>query len=202
MLFKKLGSFLLVSPTLISSFVVKPSLSPSFETTSFKSQNVNHLQPSIQLKPSTSNKSTQLNFFEKMFEEDGTLGKGITVGKVQVALQAIDRSSSSIFGILEQKARAGGDSPQQLARLGNEVCIALLRKSDDWTAACSSSTWFSEKDAGKAERSFNDLANKEAAKFEKVRFTRYGSLCFSKADLFKSIFLLVFILIGIHSWAR
>jgi len=103
----------------------------------------------------------------KVFEESGPLGKGITVGKVQVALQASDRSSSSIFGLLEKKAKSSGDSPAELARLCSDVSLALLRKSDDWTAACSSSEWFSGNDAGKAERTFNDLANKEAAKFEK-----------------------------------
>ena len=107
----------------------------------------------------------------KVFEESGPLGKGITVGKVQVALQASDRSSSSIFGLLEKKAKSSDDSPAQLAKLCSDVSLALLRKSDDWTAACSSSQWFSGNDAGKAERTFNDLANKEAAKFEKVSYT-------------------------------
>jgi uncharacterized membrane protein len=109
--------------------------------------------------------------FNKMFEESGPLGKGITVGKVQVALQCRDRNpKSSIFGLLEEKTNNGGSfSSNQLARLGNDVCLALLRKSDDWVSACSSSKWFSQNDQGKAESYFNDLANREAYKFEKVR---------------------------------
>ena len=97
------------------------------------------------------------------------LGKGITVGKVQVALISPTRSSDSVFGLLERKAANSGDSPEQLSRLANDVCLTLLRKSDDWISACSSSKWFSEKDAGKAESYFNDLANSEALKYEKVR---------------------------------
>ena len=109
-----------------------------------------------------------LNLFGKVFEESGPLGKGITVGKVQVCLNSKDRSPSSITGMLESKARSSGDSPQALSRLANEVSLTLLRKSDDWMGACSSSEWFSERDAGKAESLFNDWANREAAKFEKV----------------------------------
>jgi hypothetical protein len=109
-----------------------------------------------------------LHFFGKVFEESGPLGKGITVGKVQVCLNSKDRSPTSITGMLESKAKSTGDSPQALSRLANEVSLALLRKSDDWMGACSSSEWFSEKDSGKAESLFNEWANREAAKFEKV----------------------------------
>lgn len=103
-----------------------------------------------------------------MFEEEGPLGKGITVGKVQVALTASDRSANSIFGVLEKNARnAGSSNNQVLADLASDVCLGLLRRSDDWLAADSTSEWFGEKDAGKAESLFNDWANREASKFEK-----------------------------------
>mmetsp|Transcript_31578 Transcript_31578/g.46599 ORF Transcript_31578/g.46599 Transcript_31578/m.46599 type:complete len:260 (+) Transcript_31578:172-951(+) len=112
--------------------------------------------------------STQLYFFDKVFEESGPLGKGITVGKVQVAVLSNDRSSNSIFSLLEKSARnAGSSNSQVLSQLANEVCLALLRKSEDWTAACSESKWFSQKDAGGAESLFNEWANREATKFEK-----------------------------------
>ena len=101
--------------------------------------------------------------FDKMFEERGPLGKGITVGKVQIALTANDRSSSSIFGLLESKTRNTGDSSPELSRMANEVSLALLRKRDDWIAASSSSKWFSSKESGKAESYFNDLANTEVS---------------------------------------
>jgi uncharacterized membrane protein len=112
--------------------------------------------------------------FNKIFEESGPLGKGITVGKVQVALQCRDRNpQTSILGLLERKTSNSGTgssfSNLQLARLGNEVCLALLRRSDDWVGACSSSKWFSQSDQGRAESHFNDVANREASKFEKVR---------------------------------
>ena len=131
-----------------------------------------------------SSSSTLNMIFGKMFEEEGPLGKGITVGKVQVALSTTDRSSStSIFRILEQASRSGGDSPQALSRLANNVCLALLRKKDDWVGACSESKWFSGNDEGKAESCFNDYANREAAKFEKVGFIlRYIQYIVFKID--------------------
>ena len=104
-----------------------------------------------------------------MFEEEGLLGKGITVGKVQVALMSFDRSADSICGILKDAAEECGDSNEELAGLANEICLALLRKSDDWISACSDSKWFSSNDAGKAESYFNTLAGAEAVKYEKVR---------------------------------
>ena len=116
--------------------------------------------------------STQRYFFDKMFEEEGVLGKGITVGKVQVGLISPTRSSDSVFGLLERKAASSGDSPEELSRLANDVCLTLMRKSDDWISACSSSKWFSENDAGKAESYYNDLANTEAIKYEKVKTTK------------------------------
>ena len=91
------------------------------------------------------------------------------MGKIPVALQCRDRSG--IFQELEKAARGSSNSnnsnQESLARLAHTVCLSLLRKSDDWTGACSTSQWFSQKDAGKAESRFNDLANREAAKFEK-----------------------------------
>ena len=116
--------------------------------------------------------TTMTYLFDKMFEEEGMLGKGITVGKVQVALQSSDRSDTSIFGLLEDHANLDSDENEDLARLANDVCLSLMRKSDDWVSACSTGKWFSEKDAGKAERYYNELSNAEAAKFEKVSAVR------------------------------
>jgi len=124
--------------------------------------------------------STTLHLFDglsKIFEESGSLGKGITVGKVQVALTSGNRSSSSsIMQILADKSRsnAGTDSPS-LAGLSEAVCLALLRKSDEWVGACSDFQWFSENDSGKAESQFNQWANREAAKFEKEYIPSPGS---------------------------
>jgi len=102
--------------------------------------------------------------FGKMFEEEGPLGKGITVGKFQVALSCRDRS---LLENLEKESDDSGSEPEELSALANAVCLSLLRRSDDWTAACSESKWFSQNDAGKAESLFNDWSNQEAAKFEK-----------------------------------
>ena len=116
---------------------------------------------------SSESSSSSLNLFDKMFEEEGPLGKGITVGKVQVALDCINRDNNSIFTFLEKAAADGGSEPYELAQLTNTVCLALMRKSDEWVGACSDSKWFKWDDAGKAESLYNDWANREAAKFEK-----------------------------------
>jgi uncharacterized membrane protein len=136
----------------------------SFRVISKQSTNHRHLKIINPISP-----PTQLNLFGdlgKVFEESGPLGKGITVGKVQIALQCRDRSG--IFQELEAAARTATSENQRiLAQLANRVCLALLRKSDDWVAACSTKTWFSERDAAKAESQFNGMANREASKFEK-----------------------------------
>ena len=113
--------------------------------------------------------SSRLQLFDKMFEQEGALGKGITVGKVQVALDAPNRGPDSIFAVLENESdrNAGSDDPSELAQLANAVCLALLRRSDEWVGACSDSQWFKWDDAGKAESLYNDWSNREAAKFEK-----------------------------------
>lgn len=115
----------------------------------------------------TNSKKYALNLFDKMFEEEGTLGKGITVGKMQVALISPDRSKSSIYGMLEDQAKKGGNESYELAQFANKVCLSLLRKKDSWTAATSASKWFGGDDWAKAEKYYNELANTEAAKFEK-----------------------------------
>lgn len=109
--------------------------------------------------------TTSLNLFDdKMWEKEGTLGKGITVGKVQISLNSPDRSKGSIFGMLEEEANSDDGT---LAEFANSVCLALLRKKDCWTAAYSSSKWFKADDWGKAESYYNDLSNQEAMKYEK-----------------------------------
>jgi len=95
------------------------------------------------------------------------LGKGITVGSIQVALRSSDRSESSIFGLLEDHSNLESDANEDLARMANDVCLDLMRKSDSWVSACSTSKWFSQNDAGKAESYYNTLANNVATKFEK-----------------------------------
>ena len=114
---------------------------------------------------------TPLQLFDKLFEEEGTLGKGITVGKVQVAIHCpagTRTQPSSIFQLVERHSATSSNSNNSLSRMANDICVDLIRKSDDWVAACSSSKWFGSNDAGKAERYYNDLCNMEATKFEKT----------------------------------
>jgi uncharacterized membrane protein len=60
----------------------------------------------------------------------------------------------------------GGDS--HLSQMCHATCLALMRKSDDWVGACSESRWFKSEEGGKAESLYNQWADREAAKFEKV----------------------------------
>lgn len=154
---------------IILSLSLGTFLSPP--TLAFTTKNVFVLPP-----PSHVNKKGHTSYwtrnflFDKIFEEEGILGKGVTVGKVQVALTVVDRTSdSSICNLLEGHAADESDANEDLARMANDICLALMRKSDDWVAACSTSKWFSSKDAGKAESYYTGLANTEATKFEKVR---------------------------------
>ncbi|KAL7507367.1 hypothetical protein ACHAXN_004557 [Cyclotella atomus] len=137
---------------------------------------------------STDKTSTSLHIFgeafNKAFEEEGPLGKGITVGKLQIALSlsSSERSSpTSILRLLEDSARDGsiteeyddesydygGDS--HLSQMCHATCLALMRKSDDWVGACSESRWFKSEEGGKAESLYNQWADREAAKFEKTK---------------------------------
>lgn len=145
---------------------------------------------------SSSGSSTRLHFFEgldKAFEDAGPLGKGITVGKVQVALSvsgAERTASDSIFAVLERHARESDDDvgssydddyedgygDSQLSKMCHEICLALLRKSDSWISAASDSTWFKEQDMGKAESVYNLWADREACKFEKEHIPPEGSV--------------------------
>mmetsp|Transcript_16090 Transcript_16090/g.36194 ORF Transcript_16090/g.36194 Transcript_16090/m.36194 type:complete len:194 (-) Transcript_16090:715-1296(-) len=120
---------------------------------------------------SSSSSTSVLHFFDRIFEEEGPLGKGITVGKVQVSLFCPQRSSSSILSVLEKSSAAADlapDSNRALSKLVSDVCLGLMRREEDWTGACSEKKWYAGKDAAKAERQFNSWSNKEASKFEKV----------------------------------
>ena len=164
----------LLSLYIIDGNAFVPADRPSFVATGKATGSQQQdLAPSHTLtSPSSSTTRTRtlaLGLFNKLFEESGPLGKGITVGKVQVALSSTTRGPGTVFAQLEQSSRLGSSSrPSDLSRLANEVCLELLRKSDDWIGACSTSEWFRQDDAGKAESLFNDWANREASKFEKV----------------------------------
>lgn len=71
--------------------------------------------------------------------EPSSLGSGVTVLKVNVALQVADRSSpTSILGQLDDIAsRANVGSRAGLASLVSSTALALLRSSNDWVAAAS-----------------------------------------------------------------
>jgi len=111
------------------------------------------------------------------FESAGPLGKGMTVCQIQVSLNTPNRKGFSILGQINDKVeRTNTDSAAGLASLVSEVCLALLRKSDDWVAACSESTSFQGSSApGKAESLFNKMVTKELSKFEKEYYPAPGS---------------------------
>ena len=144
----------------------------------------------------SSSTATQIHLFDrinldKVFEDDGPLGKGVQVGKVQVALQVSgdERTSpNSIFAVLEKHARNNdnigssydddyedGYGDSKLSKMCHEICLSLLRSSDNWISACSDSQWFKEQDMGKAESLYNLWADREACKFEKEHIPKEGS---------------------------
>lgn len=153
---------LLLSLSWISTSVAFQTSSPWIQSKSDVNPTTAAI-PTVPTSTATATTNTRLNLFDKIFEEEGILGKGVTVGKVQVALTSPDRGPDSIFGILEREAAADKTLPE----LTHAIALALLRKSDDWVGAAGSSDWFGQKDSGKAESKFNDLSNAEAAKFEK-----------------------------------
>ncbi|KAL3796878.1 hypothetical protein HJC23_008831, partial [Cyclotella cryptica] len=114
----------------------------------------------------------------KVFEEEGPLGKGITVGMIQIALSLSCQERAlkeSIWSLLENSVRSSegtlgyvidnqdGYRDSHLSQRCHKTCLVLMRKSGVWVGACS----FKEEDGGKAESLFNQWANWEAAKFEK-----------------------------------
>lgn len=172
-------SIFLTSCRVHGAFV--PSLSNSItKPTLFRTKTYHTTTTTSTTTPPPATALVVRNLFDglsKVFEESNSLGKGITVGKVQVSLTTTDRSKSSIMGILAETARTTGNNSPSLAKLSEDVCLALLRRSDEWVGACSESKWFSGKEGAIAESQFNDWSNREAAKFEKVR-SGCGHFCF------------------------
>ncbi|KAL7473150.1 hypothetical protein ACHAXS_013545 [Conticribra weissflogii] len=186
--------------TTILAFLL-PLLIPTraFSPATTSTSPIKSFQPLHQQRPPTIRRtpvpSSRLHLFdlEKAFEEEGPLGKGITVGKLQIALHvnALERTAkNSLFAVLEENARAANDDSDDggfdddyedgygdshLSKMCHQVCLALLRKSDDWIAACSESKWFKGDDYGKAESLYNQWADREAAKFEKEYIPEEGS---------------------------
>ena len=97
-------------------------------------------------------------------------------------------SPNSIFAVLEKHARNNdnigssydddyedGYGDSKLSKMCHEICLSLLRSSDNWISACSDSQWFKEQDVGKAESLYNLWADREACKFEKEHIPKEGS---------------------------
>jgi uncharacterized membrane protein len=159
MLLFTIHSYLFFSPLILLSYTTRvESFTPSIYTLVAKKSAIT---------TTTATTTSSLNLFDKLFEEEGPLGKGITVGKFQLGLSCSDRS---LIETLEKESNSYGSEPEELSRLCNSVCLTLLRKQDDWISACSESKWFSQNDAGKAESLFNLWSNEEATKFEKEYF--------------------------------
>ena len=99
--------------------------------------------------------------------ESGSLGRGATVMKIQVALSADWAEQKNIMNTLarlaEKNAAMGGRN--DLATLLSDASLALLRKQGDWNAVAYESELFGG-GGRKAEPAFQQLAIKERAKFE------------------------------------
>mmetsp|Transcript_110255 Transcript_110255/g.321113 ORF Transcript_110255/g.321113 Transcript_110255/m.321113 type:complete len:282 (+) Transcript_110255:63-908(+) len=110
-------------------------------------------------------------------EESTTLGKGMTVAKIQVCLNSPDRSRSSVLAMLANKAdSANTETSRGLARLISDVGLELLRREPYWIGANTESTHYGGRDAPeKAEVAFERMLNSELVKFEKEYLPPPGS---------------------------
>lgn len=106
-----------------------------------------------------------------MFGDDGpdtALGKGVTVAKVQVAVQCAGRGRGSVLGNLGTLGERDCDSARGLSSLVAEVSLELLRRCDDWVGGASSVRTFKGGDAeDQAESAYNRMVTSELAKFDK-----------------------------------
>ncbi|KAG5192255.1 hypothetical protein JKP88DRAFT_230236 [Tribonema minus] len=107
--------------------------------------------------------------------EGGSLGRGVGVVKLQVALNASDRSSRGILAQLKSIAeRAETSSRGGLSTAVSEVCLALVRRQPDWIASASQYEYFAPRSAERAEAVFNTYAIAERTKVERETVSRFG----------------------------
>lgn len=108
-------------------------------------------------------------------ESRSALGQGVSVLKLQVALDCRDRSRSSILGQLGQIADSANTRTRKgLSSVVGEICLSLIRKQEDWRGVASAFEYFPARNAERAEAVFNTYAINERAKVERETVARFG----------------------------
>jgi uncharacterized membrane protein len=108
--------------------------------------------------------------------ENGALGGGATVVKLQVALDSDWAEAGNIMETLSRLAASKGTitGRSQISNLLTEASVALLRKKSAWSAASIEGERF--RGAQKAEPFFQQMAVAERAKFESESTPTYASI--------------------------
>ncbi|CAM9720452.1 unnamed protein product [Chrysoparadoxa australica] len=102
-----------------------------------------------------------------------SLGSGVSVLKLQVALNCPDRSRNSILGQLAQLSdNADTSTNAGLANVVSDISLALLKKSSDWVSAASEWEHFG-RDMSQAESALNRQAIKERSKIERETSVKF-----------------------------
>ncbi|CAN0395106.1 unnamed protein product [Ascophyllum nodosum] len=97
-----------------------------------------------------------------------SLGEGVDVLKLQVAINCRDRSRNSILGVLEDLSNRGDtETKSGLAEVVSEVGLALARRSADWMASASALEHFNNRNAERAEATFSQYAVQVRTKIER-----------------------------------
>lgn len=111
-----------------------------------------------------------------------TLGAGVTVAQISVALNVPDKdSSSSILTYLNRLSQtARTDSRVGVANLVSQVALELLRQKRSVFAANSKYTHHNSGD--KAQRDYSSIAINERSKFEKESISKYGGVDYAQQE--------------------
>lgn len=97
-----------------------------------------------------------------------SLGEGVDVLKLQVALNSRDRSRNSILGVLADLSERGDtESRTGLASVVSEISLALARKQVDWIASASELEHFNNRNTERAEATFSQYAVRLRTKIER-----------------------------------
>mmetsp|Transcript_11319 Transcript_11319/g.14699 ORF Transcript_11319/g.14699 Transcript_11319/m.14699 type:complete len:386 (-) Transcript_11319:1877-3034(-) len=108
-------------------------------------------------------------------EVPSSLGAGVSVFKVQVAVNCPNRGPGSLLADLQRvSAMSDTTSRAGLSGVVQETALTLLRRSSEWEAAASSVEYFNPRNADQAESAFNKIAVMERSKLEKETFGNVG----------------------------
>jgi len=110
-------------------------------------------------------------------DTNSSLGRGVSVFKIQMALNCPTRGYDSLLSDLKRISTQGDTSSREgMSSLVNEIALCLLRRSSDWQAAASSYEHFKSAESEQAESAFNRISVTERAKLEKETISNVGGV--------------------------